>query len=1359
MHIRISNPRLSATLGITANQWVVFNRFAMTRLRNAIKRQLRYRQDLSSIKVDMKKTATSQVVVRYLNRDTGYWVKDTPSVSQGFRRKKNAKKAKVKRRQKIQRAKVRIQIRKTAVTRRKNKARRKLRTFVSTEVRRKKLFAQWTSIHREKRSYVDMDGDASAPLIMVKIKLTYYEAFKRKDIDTGEEITDTLRTARWQKKLAQVNFIKEGFVNVAVRTRKPISQWKDDLVEFIIREQNALDGKYISHKRISEAYLSRMKMQGIQLKDRFLEKVGQREIIQRQKQCVADFMVAELRGRRVEGCLKLTTTLVTKQLEIIQRENGIEVGSGFCTETIFKYFEKRNLRISCYALDPSMRVFTKYIHKDATIAIAFVVKDKHLFPITSDHIINSLKQTGRVIQQRSDIRWYPENISEVLRITPDSDDSHLLVKFFRGELPKNKRVILIDPSHFMDTGSDNIERKYRGYNGEGPHVNIQDLASTCMHECGYYVSQFKPQFTGFMHPLTGQVMVSDEDFERRVECMRLMKQEFGKDMQNLSVPQSSWAMLGKTFVDMNEGRIPKSQYSNAHMHIIDNYNSRPLSATYINEHTWNDDCRGWDFNKQYTNCILDNEFPYSVFQLDAPVKYDGHDIREVGEYLCEPFSTKHGALFTRQTLIGGLVKYLVDAGHLSKSKIVAYIKPTKFISKDTLKGSVRKMIEMFPNDYKRPVNMVIGLYGKRYNKAEKSMCTTTEESAMLQWVEGMKAGMRCSFSEANGLFFVNQKKEERIQGGDHSSIWRHIVCNGILKMCRMLDQYMDDNSKLISIKTDAFYIENPAILDTLPGLKEETKVRLPTYRPLDRREPFDLDKVCPHLEWTEATADEAVNMESFCCTGPPGSGKTTLLMKVQPPEKNIPIFSLTWSSTQNLREKGATQCTVFGRQFKWNDVRLVKYVEKCKQQGVSPVVMVDEFSMPDMKIMTQLYIATRVFGLKLQLYGDHNQCMPVGNHIPRVIDRKVVSIDKNGRTDRRCTRVYDYMKCQWFREMCGNVRVTLKWHKNARYDEAMNTELEHLLRTGTLSDHWKKVKFHKGLVNIVSTNRYRRKCIDKYDPEFRVGQRVIAIDNHIKSDVYNAEFKQCTGVSAGKIQIGEHWLPKRSFQSGAYVTVHKYQGQTIEGHFQIHEAFRMTKNQLYTAISRGTRLDHVHLKHCTKVFKSPVPHTEPWEVPLMKGKIGGLYMATNEIHAYIGQVKDNERMPKRWQEHCESDKVPMDMSWDWKSLGRFLYFSDYELNKAEQRAIIYEDLGSRTLVNKQHRKLREMKEYEPEANKINLLEEQMTFNVTQTNGRYMVVHKLGNSRLGRAEYRGKKAQVKVDKWVSRRKSKGVLAYL
>jgi len=261
------------------------------------------------------------------------------------------------------------------------------------------MFAQWTSIHKEKRSYVDMDGDDSAPLIMVKIKLVYYEAFKHKDIDTGEEITDTLRTARWQKKLAQVNFIKEGFVNVAVRTRKPISQWKGDLVEFIIREHEALDGKYISHKRISEAYLSKMKLFGTKLMDAYLESKNQREIIQEQKQCVIGFLLAELRGRGVEGCKKLNKKILTKQLQIIQRENEIPVDGGYCTETIFKYFEKRKLRISCYALDPSMKVFHKYKHKNAMTAIAFVAKDKHLFPVTSDHIIGQLKKTGKVIHQ------------------------------------------------------------------------------------------------------------------------------------------------------------------------------------------------------------------------------------------------------------------------------------------------------------------------------------------------------------------------------------------------------------------------------------------------------------------------------------------------------------------------------------------------------------------------------------------------------------------------------------------------------------------------------------------------------------------------------------------------------------------------------------------------------------------------------------------------------------------------------------------------------------------------------------------------------------------------------------------------
>ena len=52
---------------------------------------------------------------------------------------------------------------------------------------------------------------------------------------------------------------------------------------------------------------------------------------------------------------------------------------------------------------------------------------------------------------------------------------------------------------------------------------------------------------------------------------------------------------------------------------------------------------------------------------------------------------------------------------------------------------------------------------------------------------------------------------------------------------------------------------------------------------------------------------------------------------------------------------------------------------------------------------------------------------------------------------------------------------------------------------------------------------------------------------------------------------------KQLFTLGFCVTVYKYQGDKIKTHYNIYEAKKMDKRQLYTALSRTTKYDHLHV--------------------------------------------------------------------------------------------------------------------------------------------------------------------------------------
>ena len=198
----------------------------------------------------------------------------------------------------------------------------------------------------------------------------------------------------------------------------------------------------------------------------------------------------------------------------------------------------------------------------------------------------------------------------------------------------------------------------------------------------------------------------------------------------------------------------------------------------------------------------------------------------------------------------------------------------------------------------------------------------------------------------------------------------------------------------------------------------------------------------------------------------------------------------------------------------------------------------------------------------------------------------------------------------------------------------------------------------------------------------------------------------------------------------------------------------MTLNDMYTAMSRGTALSHVHLEYTDKTFETPKPTTETWLIPLMKGKEGGLYMARNESHVYVGQVKNHARMADRWAEHCDS-KAIMDESWTWIDMGRFLYWSESELNKAEERAIVHGRFDNRTLVNVHHAKLREQRSAQKRVEARNLLNDMVSIKTKVTGQRYRIVVMVGSSVVARKDITGRKSKEKAAAWIdvqSRRKA-------
>ena len=70
-------------------------------------------------------------------------------------------------------------------------------------------------------------------------------------------------------------------------------------------------------------------------------------------------------------------------------------------------------------------------------------------------------------------------------------------------------------------------------------------------------------------------------------------------------------------------------------------------------------------------------------------------------------------------------------------------------------------------------------------------------------------------------------------------------------------------------------------------------------------------------------------------------------------------------------------------------------------------------------------------------------------------------------------------------------------------------------------------------------------------------------------------------INNNQFKVNNQWFDQKEFAEsfivGFCVTVYKYQGADIDEDYNIHDVNRMDKKQLYTALSRTTKLYFIHL--------------------------------------------------------------------------------------------------------------------------------------------------------------------------------------
>ena len=172
-----------------------------------------------------------------------------------------------------------------------------------------------------------------------------------------------------------------------------------------------------------------------------------------------------------------------------------------------------------------------------------------------------------------------------------------------------------------------------------------------------------------------------------------------------------------------------------------------------------------------------------------------------------------------------------------------------------------------------------------------------------------------------------------------------------------------------------------------------------------------------------------------------------------------------------------------------------------------------------------------------------------------------------------------------------------------RYDSKTRDILTTSLETGKVTVKFADRKpLYKNICYLHSTRqKVTKECCDRftadkqsyeekliYDSSKEVyqvcaGMPVLATTNLKTEENYNmAEFK-VEGIDNHTVTVADTDFPinkfAQSFIPAFCCTVYKYQGADIDEPCNIYNVNRMDKKQLYTALSRTTKLEHIHLKN------------------------------------------------------------------------------------------------------------------------------------------------------------------------------------
>lgn len=920
---------------------------------------------------------------------------------------------------------------------------------------------------------------------------------------------------------------------------------------------------------------------------------------------------------------------------------------GITSEEIMNWSKEHIPHVSVYIIDPTNKVFLENKVKDARGSIHIKINNDHAYLITDPMIKKSLVQL-KAIKQNKLIK---EDIDLEDCTVIDADDN-LVANITQSD----KKYVIIKENSWQF-----VIHKY---------IQQSQTMITNFNSSGEDISCFEC-------PKTNKIVIIRPEFE---QMERLYKQLNEWNDANNKFPKDAikyrgmgLSFLAETLKSLIIGNIPKSRYNKRVLKHLDNFKRPSLVEQYRNK-------------KEGVAIDIFKCDSFSTTDLldDIPV-YDIHDTVEIyrgdeikcGMYQVKPFQMWYGKInCPNGWYSGGFVKKCLDAHIIQKSDIVEQYLPMATISKDIFKGCTKFIFDIFEEaDAKAISNSGVGMYGKKYRKKVDGFFTNSHDVANAKYNESKYYPI----SFGDDLYFC-RKIEQARNMSDHRMIYNSIIDRSIWQLYELVKEKCNDEPRnLYGIKRDCIY----GRFDSVPELKyEKAYDALGKYRPqaynmvpvpkddlykVDfkyERKTFQymrhFDELTDDKKYESKDRTELVNLllEKRGCVigGGGGFGKSFLLnllaQAIQNLEKHnrVLVITPTNSAMDNLKKDGITAQTIHTALTHKEDNRFVPRYNGTNAFEYDYILVDEAYNMStfQVRLIYNLYLNYKIKGI--YFFGDKEQIPPCEKQ------------DEDGENMGVC---YDYDKSQAWIDMC-KYQYYLQYISESRYDLKLKGELDNVLnnKTPNIQIMNRDVKLGRFIAKTnITVDNLNKRMMRNNDIVYKIPK------NKVGSDSKLTQMKLTRGSPVMPYKKGEYFynnqelyydeekegmvylktsdnktifIPVKTFTYSfvpAYcITAYKSQSKTFKFKYGIFEVNKMTKNDLYVALSRANKYENVYISE-------KVNEIIPYKYKTVKVsvrpsfRIAYIYKIDNTIKYFNYEQSEGELIEKL--PYCKSYDVRM----------------------------------------------------------------------------------------------------------------------